>query len=378
MITLKNQLVLQFSLGEFTDFIQVDDFRGMEIIEHAGGLRPIINLRFLLTQKEIIPYINQGNIISLRYGINQLSNDSMRFEIQGDIKTQQYKLGSEIAIKAAFYNNSFTSTRKSINYDGKSFEVLKQIVENVGMTFRTNVSRSNDKQIWYQEGRTDWDFTKYIVDRAWKDDTTFFSYGFDCNNFYFYDMKDLLQAGPKWILTCNNVGNGENDRIVNIGTYQVDDSLQGQMSMLAGKNTTVVNYNVDTGEFTYPKHKLKTFTTLGTNSLNMNTTDCSNYNYMITSGKDHENSVLALNQNKRNNILFSSYTVRLTVPGQYRDFRLLDIVKLMPAERDMDAEGFYIVTGIVRQYADGVYRTNLTLNRESANDIRGNLEQGEK
>ena len=127
-----------------------------------------------------------------------------------------------------------------------------------------------------------------------------------------------------------------------------------------------------------PKHKLKTFTTLGTNNININSTDCQRYNYMITSGKDHANTLIALNQNKRNNILFSSYTVRTSVPDQYRDFRLLDTVKLLPLQRDPDAEGFYIITGIVRQYADGIFRTNLTLNRESGNGIKGNLEAGEK
>ena len=166
MITLKNQLVLQFSLGEFTDFIQIDDFKGMEIIEHAGGLRPIINLRFLLIKKEIIPYINQGNIITLRYGIEHLSNDSLQFEIQGDTKTQQYKLGSEINIRAAFYNNNFTSTIKSRNINGKSYEVLKQIVEGVNMKFQTNVQRTNDKQVWYQDGKTDWIFSKSLSSKS--------------------------------------------------------------------------------------------------------------------------------------------------------------------------------------------------------------------
>ena len=91
-------------------------------------------------------------------------------------------------------------------------------------------------------------------------------------------------------------------------------------------------------------------------------------NQTTTSGKTY----------KRNNILFSSYTVRTSVPDQYRDFRLLDTVKLLPLQRDPDAEGFYIITGIVRQYADGIFRTNLTLNRESGNGIKGNLEAGEK
>lgn len=377
MITLKNQLVLQFSLGQFTDFIRAEDFRGMEIIEHSGGLRPILNLKFILVDKDIIPYLNQGNIITIRHGIKQLSNDSLSFEIHGDLSNQKYKLGTEVNLRAAFYNNSFTSKRKSTPYTGKSFEVLKKIVENDELNFITNVTRTNDKQIWYPEGRTDWKFTKYIADRAYKDDSTFFCHAFDCNNFYFYDINLLLRQGAKWILSCNNGGDSENSSIVNIGNYTVDDTNQGQIANLTGKNVKNVVYNIDSGEFSFPQHKLKTFTSLGTNKLNINSTDCQTYSYAITSGNDHENSILALNQNRRNNILFSSYIVRTSVAGQYRDFRLLDPVNLLPLEKDEDAEGFYLITGIVRQFTDNIYRINLTLNRESANNIKGNLIQGE-
>lgn len=377
MITLKNQLVLQFSLGTFTDFIATEDFVSMEIIEHAGGLRPIINLSFLLKDTKILPYINQGNLITLRYGINKLSNDSMCFEIQADTKIPQYRLGSQISLRAAYYNNSFANKSKTKKISGKSYDVLNQIVSAVGMKLNTNVVRTNDNQMWYQDGKTDWKFCEYICQRAYKDDTTFFSYAFDCNNFYFYDMKQLLQAGPTWILTPKAINGQENSKIVNIGNYVVDESNQGQITAITGKNIETIGYNVDTGEFSTPKHKLKSFTTLGTNNININSTDCLKYNYMITSGKDHVNSLLALNQNKRNNILFSAYTVRTSVAGQFKNFKLLDVVRLIPNERDLDAEGFYIITGIVRQFADGIYRTNLTLNRESGNGIRGNLEQGE-
>ena len=115
MITLENQIVLQFNLGKFSDFISIKDFRGMEIIEHAGGLRPILNIRFLVSDLNIIPYLNQGNLIYIRYGITELSNDSMVFEIQGDVKTQQFKLGSEVSLLAAFYNQEFKAVFKKNN-----------------------------------------------------------------------------------------------------------------------------------------------------------------------------------------------------------------------------------------------------------------------
>ena len=99
---------------------------------------------------------------------------------------------------------------------------------------------------------------------------------------------------------------------------------------------------------------------------------------MITSNSDHGKSLEAINQNRRNNMLFSSFIVRVPIPGQYRDFHLLDVVQLTPAERDDECYGLYIITGIVRQFINGVYTTNLTLNRESANGIKGDLVQGEK
>lgn len=378
MITLKNQLVLQFSIGPFTDFISVEDFKGMEIYEHAGGLRPVLLLTFILRNKDILPYLNQGNIVSLRHGVKDLSTDSMQFSITATSDAKLFEVGSEISIRAAYYNPGFTNFEKSTVYKGKSFDVLSQICATNRLKFNTNVTNSNDLQEWSQDGRTDWTMSSFVADRAFKDLDTFFAYAFDCNNFYFYDVNKLLQAGPKWTLTCYTVGADENSSVVNIPTYMPDDSAQGQLSNLIGKNVETIGYNFDSGEFSYPKHKLKTFTTLGTNNLNINAQGCKSYNFMYTTGEEHANSLQAVNQNRRNLILFSSYAVRVPVPGQYRDFRLLDPVKLIPGQKDNEAEGFYFITGIVRQFADNMYRTNLTLNRESANGIKGDLVQGEK
>ena len=103
----------------------------------------------------------------------------------------------------------------------------------------------------------------------------------------------------------------------------------------------------------------------------MNTTGCQNYRYEICSGAVHENYITAKNQNKRNNVLSSSYQVLVPVPGQFRNFRLLDTVNLITGERDKASEGFYIIAGITKQYENGQYQTNLLLTRESANGLKG-------
>lgn len=372
MIKLENQLALQFQIADFVDFISIQNFRGMEIIENAGGLRPIMELQFKLENMDMLPYLNQGNIITLMFGIKEPTSDVLQFQIDNDITTKHFQVGSEICLSCSFYKPSFTSKIKSKNYGIlKSYEMLKILASQNQMKFISNVTKSSDKQQWTQEGVTDWTYLNFVAERAYKDSNTFFAYAFDNNNIYFYDVKEQIKMGPKWYLTVNNLGTNKHDNVVNIGTYQTDDSCAGTCSELAGKNVKTIGYNVDTGEFSYPSYNLKTLTTMDTNKLNINATDCENYNYMITSGKDHGNTLEALNQNKRNNILFSSFNVYVPVPHQYRDFKLLDCVQLIPKDKDKQAEGIYFITGIVRQIKNNMYQTNLVLSRESANGIKG-------
>ena len=220
-------------------------------------------------------------------------------------------------------------------------------------------------------GQKNREFIYNIWDQSYKNEKTFFSFGVDNNNLYFYDMKEKLKNEIDWILSVQHGGDTENSKIVNISTYYPDDKNAGTFAKLAGKNLTNITYNVDSGEFSKPEYNLHSYMTQDTNKLNMNTTGCQNYVYNICSGSVHDNYITAKNQNKRNNVLFSSYKVLVPVIGQYRPFKLLDTVNLLTGEKDPASQGYYFITGITRQFMNGQYQTNLLLNRESANGLRG-------
>lgn len=379
MITLGNQIAIQFSIGDITDFIGIEDFHSFRIAENAGGLRPILNLDFQVNNPAVLPFLNTGNVITMMFGISEPTSNIMQFEIMGDGKNNEYRVGSNVSILAAMYRPTFTNTIKSDIFEKKkSYEALKILTERNGFEFVTNTDiKTNDLQTWYQSGIKDWTMSSYIAERAYLDSNTFFVYGFDNNHYYFYDIRKVLAQGPKWYLTVNNVGKDETDSIVNIGTYYCDESHVGQNAELAGKNDIVVGYNIDTGEMLQPQYQLKTLTTMQTDKINVNSTNCKTYSYMITTGDEHALSIEAQNQNTRNQILFSSYNCYVPVVGQYRDFRLFDCVQLIPAETDTQAEGIYFITGIAKEYKNHVYQTILTLDRESANGIQGeNLKSG--
>lgn len=378
MILLGNQLALQFNIGGIDDFIDIEDFHYMRIAENAGGVRPIIDVSFEVHDSRIIDYLNSGNIITLMYGVHEPVSEIAQFEIWGDGKNKEMLVGSTVNLAGAMYNRGFTSQKKSdIFTNKKSFEALKQIAEQDGLNFVTNTNiKTNDTQNWYQSGITDWRMSNYIAERAYKDNNTFFVYGFDNTNYYFYDVAELLKSGIKWYFSCTHTTNDINAPFINIGSYKCDNSASGMNAELIGKNTVHEGYNVDTGEFTKPRCNLKTFTTMDTDKININSTDCINYEYNITSLDEHTFSIEAQKQNYKNNLMYSSYVCHVPICGTYHEFNLFDVVQLMPGDYDKEAEGIYFITGISKEYKDYQYKTILTLNRESPNCIKGDLEEG--
>ena len=244
------------------------------------------------------------------------------------------------------------------------------------MNFVTNVTKTLDKQTWYPSGRTDWDLLHYIAQRAYKDSSTFFNYGFDNNTIYFYDIKELLRQNIKWCFTVTGAGRGDITNVINIGGFTCDDSNAGTNGDLIGKNVITDSYNLDSGEFYSPKYSLKSFTTMDTDNINLNSTDCVTYEHDITTNDEHNFCVEAQKQNLKNQILYSSYTCHVIVSDNYYDFKLMDTVMLIPGDADKEAEGVYFITGIVKQYSNNQYQTIITMNRESANGIKGDLESG--
>lgn len=380
MILLENQVALKFSVGPFLDFIDITDFMGMEIKENAGGIRPILAIRFNVNDDKVLPYLNEGNLITLSYGIKQPTSDILQFKIEGQVVTQQYGGGAYVELLGSMYNPLFTDRQSSNQFIGKkSFEVFQQIANETALKFRTNVTKTDDQQDWYQNGLTGWEFINFVFPNVYLDNSTFFAYGFDNNNLYLYDMKQYLKQGPKWILTVTGKGSADNSTapVINIATYQATDTYSGQMNKLIGKNKTTHGYNVDTGEFFEAQAKLQSYCTMDTTKLNINSTNCEEHTYKIMTGSQHANALNAQIQNMNNNLLYSSYVVYVPVIGQYRDFRLLDTVLLVPAETDKQAQGLYIITSICRQLKDNKLQVNLTLSRESANGLVGDsLQKG--
>ena len=372
MIYIKNQLTALFSIGDIEDFIHPQNIKSFVLYENAGNLRPIIELTFILDNKNLINYLNPGNILKVSFGINELDKDIVEFKLYGDESNIEYSLGYNVTIKAALYCPKFTSLVKSCYYENQtSLEVIQQIASNNKFNLITNITKTVDRQNWEQIGETDWQYIYDVWLHSFINDQTFISFGFDCYNFYLYDVRSLVKAGNKWEFNPKVIAN-DSSYYVNFGQYYTKNNY-GIYASLIGENLINNVFNLDNKSFSNQAYNLKNFTTIDSDKVNINSFDCKDYDYYIIDDDVHPNYVKAYNQNIRNNIMYNSFSIFIPTAAQFKKFKLFDTATIKPIVEDTRLNGVSFITAIAYQYHDNKLNVNLTLNKEAPSGIRGTL-----
>ena len=69
-------------------------------------------------------------------------------------------------------------------------------------------------------------------------------FGLDSDNIYFYDMRELVKTGSKWLFTNKWIAEQESN-LVSIGSYSTKNNY-GILNDLIGRNLVSKTYNIDT------------------------------------------------------------------------------------------------------------------------------------
>lgn len=377
MIKIVDQIACKFSIGDIEDFISPNNLHEFVLYETAGNLRPVIELTFTIENTKLINYLNPGNILRVSFGINEPSKDVIQFELFGDNTDREVSFGYTTTIKASLYIPKFTSLEGCSDYKNKtSLEVIKEIANKHKFNLHTNITRTNDRQNWERTGKTEWQYMHDLWKHSYINDDTFTVFAFDADNMYFYDVKQLVKSGSKWLFT-NKYQGSVNSNIVNIGGYKTQN-IYGKLNDLVGKNSKNTTFNFDNSNIFDTTYKLKTFSTIDTNKLNLNINNCLQHNYSFITDDVHANYVKAAEQNIRNNIMYSSFIISLSTAGQFKKLRLFDTVSFDLEPKDNRLDGIAFITSITYQYVDRHLVISLILNKESPSGIKStNLKIGD-
>lgn len=378
-VMLKNQYICKFDLGDKTDFINTEDLKELLYVEDAMMALPALEMTFTLRDDKIIDYINQGTILTVGLGLDELSMLDIKFRIITDFESKRPSVGQNVTISGLYYDYAFTSNNELLAYKDKtSLEVVQAEAEKYFPTFKTNMTKTNDLQTW-QKHESGWSFLKRVCAKGFISRDTFLVSAFDNDTFYYYDFRKLLSeasqnASNLWVFSKASIS-GRNDKTINYSNAVITGD-SGVTSQVLGHQKVTVEYNWENYATTYYQDTLISFTSLDTEALPVSLTGGLNYGYKSLNAGESENYNVAVTQNARNLILNSNVQIFITVGGQFKKLKLLDPV-LLDNTADKRITGISTVARIAYQIVNQQLFTNITLVREGFNNMKGdNLQHG--
>lgn len=370
MIKTKNQWVCKFDIADYNDFILQDDFIELLYVEDASMALPTIELKFIIRDLDILGYLNQGSILTVGFGKDEVSMLDLKFRIVTDFSNKRPSVGQIVSVGGIYYDTNFISNKETINYESMtSLEVVQAEAKKYFPLFKTNIEKTNDRQNWYKHD-TGWNFLKKVCNNGFVDTNTFMLSAFDNNTFYYYDYIKLLKDATESIQTIPIFSKSRaSDNIINYGVSNVScDS--GVTSKALGNQQVVVEYDWQNYTIKMCSDNLVSLTSIDTNSIPiMDDGSLSTaYKGLFSSQSGIEN--IATTQNFKNKLLTSNVQIFITFGGQFKKLSLLDVV-LIDETGDPRIIGLAIVSRIAYQIVDNNLYTNITLIRESFNNIKG-------
>jgi hypothetical protein len=186
-----------------------------------------------------------------------------------------------------------------------------------------------------------------------------------------YDMRKKLNSDPDWIFS-KKLASSESSNVITIGFEHIKNSF-GESNLLLGYNDTNHILDINSLEYNNADYSLKNFTQIDSNKFNMLNSNTRFTQFKFINDNVHENYQNAYYQNIKNLILYSSVKTYVSFGGQFKRLNLLDSVMLNTFENKGRTYGINIVSRIAYQITNRKFITNVTLCRESVNDIDGDL-----
>lgn len=232
----KSQASLEYPLVKINDyFVNGNEINTLTI--DSTGFLPKIALKCTFIHKRFITreMPKDGDIISIAI---RNKSDSLKI-IRNDYVITSVVSGNNTTAVAgpttlSFFGKLFIpfgDTEKiNLSNEGTSFETIKKIAKGIGLGFATNESNTDDKQIWLSGYARTNEFIVNTVDRAWKDETSFYDAWIDIYyNLNFVNINKQLMSGEDEVDIGVWINNIDKDFTYGENTSQDDTKVTAKV-----------------------------------------------------------------------------------------------------------------------------------------------------
>ena len=374
------------------EFLQYGDVMQFHLIETAGASLPIIYLKILVRDKDIMNKFKSNNAIKVSVGNSKEDADTFLFHpLEPAPNKDPSDTGWEVELVGFIGNNSYMFEQASTTYEGNSLFVVDSVMKDyigkkvtltegnnviteegktIGEYICTNFNRTNEEQVvWRRNNST---AAYFVADTLLHADVrpSFPLFTFDrYQTFYVRDINKLIKAGPAITFTAESPD--DENCIQFINNFNVE-SYKTMYDLYSGFGKTTEMVDAKSGLKSFIKAMNEPILASSsvsekvenvTNTLSLNNTQSTNV---------HKTYNLAFAYNTNRLMSLSSMTGVLYTAGNYHHkLKPTDLVAIREGSRDSDIDGMYLVDTIVTtaNFASGDFVTVYYVTRDNKNNV---------
>jgi len=377
-ISIKDQFYLSFSVGDFNDFVQLEDLVTFTEISEAGNSIPTFEIVFWTSEESIYGLLHEGNEISISFGKN-VSEARDYFISVTKLEAKVGQGRSLFRVLGILGNLGYVSNpKKRIVGPVSGVEVAAILAEENGFDFDSNIETSKESMRWIQPNITDRKFLSDVLRHSYVENS-FISFGISSDNILVVrDIRKMVKTDPVWVFT-QSLATQDNEIM-----YDSDPDYEtntGFINYWAGYGQEKLVFSLENEDFKFVSEDVRPVIALTDQIARKAGQEKRFQTSALQNENTHSNYWKAALQNVVNAAIFGSHKITLTFRQIFRDVRLLDLVSFADfsisdnRSSSQAQSGFYIVSKVARTVKNKQLTTTVVLCRESANDVTGNIRQ---
>lgn len=379
MISINDQLIFVFNIGEYDDFLAFEQLVTFSIIEEAGNVLPSFLLEMELIEEEVIKAFNEGNPLFVEYGRDLEHLKMCRLRI---LRMDTNPAGNDkrmVLLRGLLDEMGWLNTTHCNLYPNMTaLEVMRKVAEPYFL-FDTTLT-SQDRMNWIQPNISN----KRFVNEVWMHTNLPGAaplVAITADKRFIVKSTAQLNNEIKWKLTSGNLI--DDTFIPYQGGYSLE-SRSGFFNSWFGYGRHKKVFDWEAGNTIFSDQDVKVFLAQA-KSLNRQADTKPRYdNASFRNDNVHPAYWDAFLRNM--SYLTSGSSVKLTcrVVNYYFDVSVLDSVLFLDRiqgvgenqskqEAQRFVSGRYVVSKVVRNISNRQYAMMLELNKETMNEEEGGL-----
>lgn len=378
MIGVDGQYLFAFSIADRNDFLMEEDLQTLKLVEEAGNVLPTFELAFTLEDQSILRYINEGNVLEISMGEDNIEMTGLNFRILSKIITRVAQHKYLIRLVGILDSMKYyTDCKVNITERISGIEAIIDTAKSY-FVVDSNISKSQDQQHWIQPNIPDRIFVNRVWAHSWLS-KSFPAIGISSGGiFIIRDVgklaKKLATQDYDWKFVPFDTSK-KNELIFD--QYKVESNT-GLINVWAGYERDKDVLNLDSGTESLVSPSLTTVFANSPKLDRMKEVGTRSSDFGVVNSNVHPNYWLAYQQNLSYLSLFGSTKVLLQVSSKYFNIRVLDLVLLQDLDLNMQqAEGYhsgsYLVSRVTRLIENRNFVTIIQLNREALGELQGDF-----